>query len=405
MAYFPETDIKLADSPTADAFGKLRISDGAVIWESMLEYGTGSLLWEASTTGSTNIVHLPEKSSVELRVGTNSGDRVVRQTHVYHRYVPAKSHDISITAMFDSASTNVRRRAGYYDDSDGLFFEQSGENVNVVHRSSVSGEVIDSVITQSNWNIDKLDGTGKSGVTLDFSNAQIFKIDFQWLGAGRVRYGVMTAGQIHYCHELLNANISSSVYMATPNLPIRYEIDNIGATATSSSLVQICNSITSEGGTEPVGLSFSADRGTDGLSVTSRAPLISIRPKLTFNGIANRIVVRPEKIRLITGTQSIHWELVIGGTLTGPTWNNTNEFSSVQFDTGSTGITGGYVIESGYLDAAGPGGGSLEISELPTKQALATNFDVSDSDVLSVVVTSLSTATTCYSSMFWRELQ
>jgi hypothetical protein len=79
-------------------------------------------------------------------------------------------------------------------------------------------------IPQSQWNLDKMDGTGPSGYNLDLSKMQMFYIDYSWYGAGFVRWGLRgTNGQIAYCHKLLNNNTNQEAYMRSGNLPARYE--------------------------------------------------------------------------------------------------------------------------------------------------------------------------------------
>jgi hypothetical protein len=121
-------------------------------------------------------------------------------------------------------------------------------------RSYATGNAVDTKVVQSSWNLDKLDGTGASGLTLNLSRAQILVIDFQWLGVGRVRIGFDIDGILVYVHEFLHANETSVVYMSSGNQPIRYELTHNG-TGESSSLEVICATAISEGGLEKLGVS------------------------------------------------------------------------------------------------------------------------------------------------------
>jgi hypothetical protein len=79
-------------------------------------------------------------------------------------------------------------------------------------------------VPQSQWNIDKMDGTGPSGYTIDLSKMQMFYIDFSWYGAGFVRWGLRaTNGDIVYVHKIQNNNVNFEAYMRSGNLPGRYE--------------------------------------------------------------------------------------------------------------------------------------------------------------------------------------
>ena len=114
---------------------------------------------------------------------------------------------------------------------DGIFFEADGD---VSWNICKNGTITESV-PQSAWNVDPLDGTGASGITLNLSAAQIAIIDYQWLGVGRVRTGFVIDGLPYYVHYFNHSNNPTfkSVYMSTPNLPIRYDIQTDGTNAGS----------------------------------------------------------------------------------------------------------------------------------------------------------------------------
>ena len=79
-------------------------------------------------------------------------------------------------------------------------------------------------IPQSQWNIDKMDGTGPSGYNIDLAKMQMFYIDYSWYGAGFIRWGFRGAdGNVTYCHKLANNNVNAEAYMRSGNLPARYE--------------------------------------------------------------------------------------------------------------------------------------------------------------------------------------
>jgi hypothetical protein len=86
-------------------------------------------------------------------------------------------------------------------------------------------------IPRSLWNIDKCDGTGPSGYTLDLSKMQMYYIDYTWYGAGGVRWGFRgPKGEIIYAHKLANNNQNPMAYMRSGNLPARYEASTYAST-------------------------------------------------------------------------------------------------------------------------------------------------------------------------------
>jgi len=80
-------------------------------------------------------------------------------------------------------------------------------------------------IKQSQFNLDKLDGTGPSGYILDPGKMQMVFIDYSWYGAGKIRFGMRANdGNIVWCHEMTNNNVNTEAYMKTGNLPARFEL-------------------------------------------------------------------------------------------------------------------------------------------------------------------------------------
>jgi hypothetical protein len=99
-------------------------------------------------------------------------------------------------------------------------------------------KTVETRIPQSQWNIDKMDGTGPSGYSIDLSKMQMFYIDYTWYGAGYVRWGLRGPnGNVVYVHRMPNNNINNEAYMRSGNLPARYESN------TFSKITQITSSI------------------------------------------------------------------------------------------------------------------------------------------------------------------
>jgi hypothetical protein len=135
-------------------------------------------------------------------------------------------------------------------------FMQMVQHLKIVRRTYTSGSAVDTEISQSSWNGDKLDGTGASGYTLDPTKASnILFIDVEWLGMGSVRVGFVIDGKFIVAHTFYNANDLSTVYMQTANLPIRYEIETAATLAAGTyTLQQVCSTTMIEGGYAPEGI-------------------------------------------------------------------------------------------------------------------------------------------------------
>lgn len=339
---------------TTDAFLRQRVSMPSTIFDSKQIVDNSPLFWDdAQVSGSgTTSTYSSYRASSVLAVGATTAGRRTRQTFRRFNYQPGKSQEILMTAVLGAGGTGITKRVGYFDDNNGLFFQLSGSTLSVVVRSNVSGTPVDTVTNQSSWNIDKLDGTTTSGIEINVSNAQIFFIDFEWLGVGSVRFGFVIDGNLYYCHSALHANMISSVYMSTPNLPLRYEIINDG-TGAAASLESICSTVISEGGEDRLGIIRSFNRGSThfaAAATTNMYPLVSIRLKSTHLGVS----VIPQAVSMYISTNdNVLWSLVMNPTVAGTdaaSWTSATN-SAIEYDISRTKVnylTGGTIIYSGY---------------------------------------------------------
>tara|TARA_Y100000052_G_scaffold300_1_gene371 strand:- start:343 stop:1797 length:1455 start_codon:yes stop_codon:yes gene_type:complete len=109
-------------------------------------------------------------------------------------------------------------------------------------------KTIDTRTAQSNWNIDKADGTGFTGYIIDTKKIQMAYIDYSWYGAGKIRYGFKDrVGHIRYFHEYRHNNLLNESYFRSGNLPARYEIQNGPNSTASPTLFHFGTSIIMDG--------------------------------------------------------------------------------------------------------------------------------------------------------------
>lgn len=348
--YYP---LVLDGYASIDGFGRFRVSSPYTIFENKQIHNNQSYIWnEALTAGGTS-TYSQNRASTTISV-FNTGDKVIRQTKSRFNYQSGLSYLILNTFVLGPAVSGVSKKIGYFDENNGIYFENDGTVNKLVIRNNASGMVIPEIAVQSSWNLDTLDGYGPSGITLDITKCQIFAIDVEWLGVGSVRCGFVIDGKTYYVHKFNHANIFNSVYMSTPNLPIRSEIENISGGAVSANLEQICCSVMSEGGYINPGLSFAIDRGVSALTNVTNAnlfPLLSVRLTTTGNGA----VVIPESIDILctSSNANFRWALVVNPTINGvdaASWTTLTS-SVIEYDVtrGITNyITGGYMIASGY---------------------------------------------------------
>jgi hypothetical protein len=342
-----------------DAFGRLRTSAPYTIFDSQNRYAIDNQFDTSTATGGST-TYLPNESSVRMDVTTSSGSEVVRQSYRCMPYQPGKGLLCLATFVMNTAKTGLRQRVGYFGTQNGVFLQQNDSTVSFVLRSYISGSVSDArIVTQDNWNGDKLDGTGDSGFTLDLTKAQILWMDFEWLGVGSVRCGFIIDGQYIVCHTFENANDITSVYMTTAILPVRYEITNTAATASASSMKQICSSVVSEGGYEQTSIEHVARRTTTKTSIsTTFLPLVSIRLAST----ALNAVVLPVKFNVMPTSTGDDFEVILTKNSTGLTsasWAAVASDANVEMDTSATAMTVGTIVDIQYVKSTNQSSGTI----------------------------------------------
>ena len=323
-----------------DAFGRMRVSNPVTIFDSQNRYVDGGQ-FSNDNSGSGSVTYNANSSGFTLSV-TGNGDEVIRQAKRVCLYQPGKSLLIMNTFAFNTPTTNLRQRVGYFTSQNGIFLEADGTDVYIVKRSYTSGSAVDTRIAQSSWNGDTFDGSGASGITLDVSKTQILWTDIEWLGVGSVRVGFVIDGVFHVVHTFHHANSLTDVYMTTASLNCRYEITSTGA---SGSMRQICSTVISEGGYAPTPAQSHIGNGTIekrlGAADTLH-PLATIR----LDPNTPDAVVVPAQIDFLTTAQAYgEVQLVEGTTLTGASFNN-NVSSIVETDTSATAMSGGEVVFS-----------------------------------------------------------
>ena len=391
-----------------DAFGRLRVANPQTLFDSSHRY-TDNNLWVDSITGTASATFSANEGLVDLAVDTASGDEIIRETKKVFSYQPGKSLLVMCTFVMGTAKANLRQRVGYYGASNGIYFERDGTTNYMVERSSVTGSVVNTRVAQSSWNIDKLDGTGPSGLTLDSSKAQILYMDIEWLGLGTVRTGFVINGSFVPVHNFHHANLVTTTYITTASLPLRYEMTNTAATASTSTLKQVCSTVISEGGYQIAGAQQVIGTSiTSPYTLTTAAslyPVVSLRLKSTrLDAIA---ILTAASILGITNNANYQWQIVSSGTTTGGTWVSAGTNSSVEYNiTGTSFSVGtGRVLTSGYLQGSNQGSSTIDIlrAALFTFQLERNSFTSTPYEI-TLVCTSASNGDQVHASLDWEEI-
>jgi len=359
-----------------DAFGRLRVSSPFTIFDSQSRFAPDIHYSYVTGTGGTTSYNT-NQSSVSLNATTSSGSTAVAQTFRVFPYQPGKSMLIYQTFVMNAAKANLTQRVGLFSAYNGVYLEQGANGVTFVIRTYTGGSVDDSrYVAQADWNGDKLNGTGPSGLTLDLTKTQILFFDVEWLGVGNVRCGFIINGQYILCHTFQNANqpTSTKVYMQTATLPLRYEITNAAATASASTLTMICATVISEGGYDQVSAPQIARPTGNGVTIANNTgltftPLVSIRINSSYFGA---VIILSIVNFVATAQGNYEVVLVRNPTLTGATFAaGAISSSMVDVDTAATACTAtaDNIVQTDYVVSTNQG-------SVPIIAPFGYNFDL-----------------------------
>ncbi len=344
---------------SSDAFGRLRVSNPFTLFDSSHRFQDNNL-WATSTALGGFATFLGSEGLMALSVDSTSGSKVLRETTKVFSYQPGKSLLVMNTFVLAPAKTNLRQRVGYFGDANGIFLQLNNSTLSFVERSLSIGTT--TTVNQADWNGDKLDGSGASGLTLDISKAQIMWMDIEWLGLGTVRVGFIINGQFITCHSFHHANLITSTYITTASLPLRIEIENTGSTSGFSVLKQVCSTVISEGGYQLYGAQKAVGTVVTvpyNMSVAGTYyPIVSIRLKSTR---LDAVVILTALSVLPASTGNYNWRVLAGTTTAGGSWTDPGSDSAVEYKINGTGVSGGRILASGFISQSNQSNPALDI--------------------------------------------
>lgn len=392
-----------------DAFGKLRTTHPYTLLDIKFPaLNSSSSPTPAYLKNDLQLIYYKSESGGSVTYGDsqanmtqNGSGQSVSQSRQYCNYQPGKSLLIMMSFVFNtdtSTSDDYLLRVGYYDKYNGLFLQFDGNDsdpVSVVLRSNklTDTPITDSIYTQSIWNMDKLDGTGNSGIILDFTKAQLLIIDLEWLSVGRVRFGFVCYGRIIYCHQITNVNSLSGPYMYTANLPVRYEIVNNSSGL--AKLTQICSTVISEGGYKPSTALFSLS--TDLVSMSTDPGEERNVVILTGNNNYYHNSINIDSLNvIITTSDTIRFRIRLyqpGDTpLSGSgIFTVLNDHSVTKYDTSnSTNVPGSsIIINEGFIQSKSSISTEIKENIIPINQSITSNIPNNEIGFLVVTLENL----------------
>ena len=369
MTYFPKNN---RYSP----FNELMTAERESIFNFNPTWGV-SQLREITTTSGTGTAITEDSGEIKLSTGTATNNVVETKTRERGQYHSGITGECGIGMRIPTTPSGSQDvKWGYFDDENGFGFGYDSTSPYVFYRKNSST----TKIHQKDWNVDKMDGKGPSGLNLDAANGVIYQILFTWYGYGTIFWYVFLENDendsekdLFIVHQYTPSN-EASVY--DPNQPIKVRAEN-GSNTSSNLDIYVGGRqfnlvkgsfIPQSRQVSEIITSYSID-GTQG----KYTPVIALRPKQTFgpSGRTNSIRVVTKNIEIQTA-QKIDFRLVTQAStnLSSSDWGDPTGWSSdetavetVTADNTSFTASGGFVVERGLLS-----GGDISDQE--------TNFDI-----------------------------
>jgi hypothetical protein len=347
MAFSVNTKTEIKKGPQVDNAGRIRTSGPA----SQLECHYRKILNPAiATTTVANggtATHNANDSSINLAVTGTTGSIASAQSRQPASYIAGQSTQVKITGVLTSLS--------------------SGNTFQVVKRTKVTGTSVETEIDQASWSF--------LPHTLDFTKMQIFVIDFQWLGAGLLRFGVEVEGEVYYLYQFSTANVLSTAYTASPDLFLRWQLEKTATgyvgrigffdanegfffqvkNPSAITLKGICGGVITEGGNNPLSVLGTANTGATAVAIlaTTDTPVFALR---ALSGQQN-IQIFPTEATFSTDTnRTILWKVFLNPTIVGGTWNSQLALGNLaEVNTTITSFSGGKPVFSDFSNTISRG--------------------------------------------------
>lgn len=406
MSFFPSTKAELTSPLTS--FGDFRTTELHPIIQANFSTTVSNTDVCQHTLVNTGTVTQATGMAV-IGSGTTTGSTARLASTKPCKYREGLGGLMRFTALFTSPVAGTEQYVGLGDEAGTSKFLKNGYTIGYTGTTFEiqrwQNDVLVQQIAQSSWD-DKLDGTGASGMTVDFTKLNVWAINYQYLGGGNIFFSVenKATGRFVQFHNLQYAGAFTVPSTYNPNFKVQMWVNN---GATTSNMILKCASYAYfvEGHTEITEIhqpQFSTGFQTKS-TVTTEVAIVTIKNKTTYPTAApltNFISILLERwvanIDNNGATNVAVLRLVKNATLGGtPSYTDINATNSlVSYDTAGTTVTGGTTLASGSLTGK---------NDSFAEDLRGYNILLAPGDTLTIAGSSANSAT-IQSSLLWKEL-
>lgn len=328
--------------PHATVFGELTVGERRDDVSLQFQYNnsTVDVMETSSGTGATGNAD----SMASVSSGTGVGSAAIESKDAL-RYRPGHEAVHMATFLFEGNETGVDQKGGIFNGDDGFAVGYQGTTFGMWFLEGGN----ETFIPQSDWNEDKLDGTGDSDHVLNPAKLNIYKISFGWLGIAPVFLSVYAGHRKGWvlAHVIDLSNVDTKPHLQNPSLPIQVKIDRVSGTGTDLTIRTgswragvVGESREDNSSNRPTSHTV---LGVTQLALPTRTHLFSVTNKATFQGKTNHVTVELVVATFVNDTnKSVAFFGTKGATLAGNTAfvDKDTENSVLEVSEGGT-VTGG----------------------------------------------------------------
>lgn len=325
------------------AFNELMVAQVTAVSQIQFPYNINQAIVNVTLTGLGSVTQNNSMALIQSGATTSSSGQIMSREVVH--YLAGQGLLCLFSCVYGVPTAGNTQLSGIGDNSNGFFFGYNGTTFGILHRNNGT----DNFIPQSDWNVDKLDGTGISGVTLNQSTGNIYKIQF--LGFGSIKFFIedSNTGNFDLVHiiQYSNENIVPSV--GNPNLNLFCESKN---TSNTSNVIISIGSMSAfvEGLISNIGTKNSISN-TKTINAT-QSNIITIRNNNTFVGKPNKTRLIFDKISLLNDSNSgVVVRMWLNPIVTGiPVFTDINSNTScASYDTAGLIVSGGTLFMNFFI--------------------------------------------------------
>lgn len=344
----------------------------------------------ASTTAENITITLDGDTDTGVAV-TNTGNTTLTANEIaVHDFSGLgrgwKATAVGSTVIF--TSYNASSRTGAYSLS-------AATAVATVAQTMAGVAVTDTWTNQTDWNADKMDGTGLSEMSIDKTLGNVFQIQYQWLGYGAITFSVENdrTGNFETVHRIMYSNKNLNTSVQNPFLNLFACVEN---TTNTTDIIAFTPSFVGfiEGEISDDGVISGITISKAGIG-TTQTPILTIRNKEIYQGKTNRVPVQLTFATVsVDGTKPALVDFILNSQLTDASYSDVNTNTSViEADSSATALTGG--IEQLGIGLAKQDGKLVPFA--------AINFVLAPGESITLAVAASSGSTDVVVSFNWKE--